>query len=67
MQTWHNWRDKSKPTVFTPHSQTDSVQINTPEFDLDIDGKIDSLPDLQSHAENNQEESTPATGNSEDP
>ena len=33
----------------------------------DIDGQIDTLPDLQSHAENNQEETTPTTGDSEDP
>ena len=45
-----------------PHSQTDSVQINAPEYDSDIDGQIDTLPDLQSHAENNQEEPTPDTG-----
>ena len=50
-----------------PHSQTDSVQINAPEYDSDIDGQIDTLPDLQSHAKNNQEEPTPATGYSEDP
>ena len=49
-----------------PHSQTDSVQINAPEYDLDIDGQIDTLPDLQSHAKNNQEEPTRATGDSED-
>ena len=49
------------------HSQTDSVQINAPEYDSDIDSQIDTLPDLQSHAKNNQEEPTPATGDSEDP
>ena len=49
------------------HSQTDSVQINEPEYDSDIDGQIDTLPDLQSHAENNQGEPTPTTGDSEDP
>ena len=49
------------------HSQTDSLQINAPEYDSDIDGQIDTLPDLQSHAKNNQEEPTPNTGNSEDP
>ena len=49
-----------------PHSQTDSVQINAPEYDLDIDGQIDTLPDLQSHTENNQEELTPTTDDSED-
>ena len=36
-----------------PHCQTDSVQINAPEYDWDIDGQIDTLPDLQLHAENN--------------
>ena len=50
-----------------PHSQTDSVQINAPEYDSDIDGQIDTLPDSQSHAENNQEEPTPTTGESEHP
>ena len=50
-----------------PHSQTDSVQINTPEYDSDIDGQIDTLPDLQSHVKNTQEEPTPTTGNLEDP
>ena len=49
------------------HSQTDSVQMNAPEYESDMDGQIDTLPDLQSHAKNNQEEPTPATGNSEDP
>ena len=50
-----------------PHSQTDSVQINTPKYDSDINGRIDTLPDLQSHAKNKQEEPTPTTGDSEDP
>ena len=49
------------------HSQTDSVQINTPEYDSDINSQIDTLPDLQSHAKNNQKGPTPATGDSEDP
>ena len=48
-----------------PHSQTDSVQINAPEYDSDINSPIDTLPHLQSHAENNKEEPTPATGDSE--
>ena len=50
-----------------PHSQTDSVQINTQEYDSDLNGQIDTLPALQSHAENNQEEPTPTTGDSDDP
>ena len=49
-----------------PHSQTDSVQINAPEYDPDIDGQTERLPDLQSHAENNREEPTITTGDSED-
>ena len=47
-----------------PHFQIDSVQINTPEYDSDIDGQIVTPPDSQSHAKNNQEESTPTTGDS---
>ena len=27
------------------HSQTDSVQINASEYDSDINGQIDTLPD----------------------
>ena len=50
-----------------PHSQTDSVQINAPEYNSDINSQIDTLPDLQSHSKNNQEEPTPTTGDSEDP
>ena len=49
-----------------PYFQTGSVQINAPEYDLDINGQIDTLPDLQSHSTNNQEEPTPTTGDSED-
>ena len=50
-----------------PLSQTDSVQINAPEYNSDIDGQIDTLPDLQSHAKNNKDEPTPAAGDLEDP
>ena len=49
-----------------PHSQTDSVQINAPEYNSDINSQIDTLPDLQSHVEKNQEEPTPTTDDPED-
>ena len=53
-----------------PHSQTDSVQINAPEYDSDIDGQTDTLPDIQpqvlSHAKNTEEDSAPVTANSEE-
>ena len=53
-----------------PHSQTDSVQINAPEYDSDINGQTDTLPDIQpqvpSHAENTEEDSAPVTANSEE-
>ena len=53
-----------------PYSQTDSVQINAPEYDSDIDGQTDTLPDIQpqvpSHAENTEEDSAPVTANSEE-
>ena len=38
-----------------------------PEYNSDINGRKDTLPDLQSHAKNNQEEPTPTTDDSEDP
>ena len=53
-----------------PHSQTDLVQINAPEYDSNIDGQTDTLADIQpqvlSHAENTEEESAPVTANSEE-
>ena len=30
-----------------PHSQTDSIQLNAPEYDSDIDGQTDILQDIQ--------------------
>ena len=53
-----------------PHSQTDSVQINAPEYDSNIDGQTDTLPDIQpqvlSHAENTEEDSALVFANSEE-
>ena len=53
-----------------PHSQTDSVQINVPEYDSDIDSQTDTLLDIQlqvpSHAENTEEDSAPVIANSEE-
>ena len=53
-----------------PHSQTDLVQINAPEYNSDIDGQTDTLPDIQpqvlSHAKNTEEDSAPVTTNSEE-
>ena len=49
-----------------PHSQTDAVQINTPEYDSDIDGHKDIQPQAPSHAENTDEDSAPVTANSEE-
>ena len=53
-----------------PHSETDSVQRNALEYDSNIDGQTDILPDIEpqvpSHAENTEEDSTPVTANSEE-
>ena len=53
-----------------PHSQTDLVQINAPEYDSNIDGHTDTLPDIQpqvpSHAKSTEEDSAPVTANSEE-
>ena len=55
---------------FYPHSQTDLVQLNALEYNSDIDGQTDILPDIQSqvlsHAKNIEEESAPVTANSEE-
>ena len=46
------------------------VQINAAEYDSDIDGQTDTLPDIQpqvpSHAENTEEDSARVTTNSEE-
>ena len=61
------------------HSQSDTVQLNAPEYDSNIDGQTELLPDIQpsasshtenteevsSHAENTEEVSAPVTTNSE--
>ena len=31
-----------------PHPQSDLVQLNAPEYDPDIDGQTDPVPDIQS-------------------
>ena len=63
-----------------PHPQLAVVQINAPEYDPDIDGQTDLLPDIQplmpshttctkeasTHAENIEEDTAPITANSED-
>ena len=53
-----------------PHSQTDSVQINAPEYDSNTNGQTDTLLDIQpqvpSHAKNTEEDSAPVTANSEE-
>ena len=69
IQNWHSWRNRSKPIFFIP-TPKQTVQINAPEYDLDIDGQIDALPDIQPqvplHAENTEEDSAPVTSNSEE-
>ena len=63
-----------------PHPQPDAVQINAPEYNPDIDGQTDLLPDIQpltalhttctaevsSHAEKIKEDTAPVTTNSEE-
>ena len=63
-----------------PHPQLDVVQINAPEYDSDIDGQTDLLPDIQpstashtastveesSNAKNIQEDTVLVTANSEE-
>ena len=63
-----------------PHPLSDIVQINAPEYDSDIDGQTDLLPDIQplaalhtacaeeasSHAKNIKEDTAPVTPNSEE-
>ena len=53
-----------------PNSQSDLVQLNALEYDSDIDGQTELLPDIQpqasSHAENTEEDPAPVTANSEE-
>ena len=50
-----------------PHSQSDSVQLNAPEYDSDIGGQTELLPDIQpsasSHAKNTEEDPVPVDAN----
>ena len=49
-----------------PHPQSDVVQLNAPEYDLDINGQPDPVTDLQSlNAKSVKEDTTPNTSNSE--
>ena len=49
-----------------PHPQSDVVQLNTPDYDLDIDGQSDPVIDLQLlNAKSVKEDTTPNTANSE--
>ena len=51
-----------------PHSQSDSVQLNAPEYDSNINGQTELLPDIQpqasSHAKNTEEDPASVTTNS---
>ena len=49
-----------------PHPQSDVVQLNTPDYDLDIDGQPDPVMDLQSpNAKSDKADTMPNTANSE--
>ena len=49
-----------------PHPQSDVVQLNTPEYDPDIDGQPDTVTDIQSpNAKTIKEDTLPVTTNSE--
>ena len=54
-----------------PHSQSDLVQLNALEYDSDIDGQTELLPDIQpsvsSHTENTEDASAHAENTAEDP
>ena len=76
-----NWCNSLVQThCLYPHPQSDVVQINASEYDSDIDGQSDLLPDIQpsmalhtacttgvlSHVENIKEDTAPVTTNSEE-
>ena len=52
------------------HSQSDSVQLNALEYDSNIDGQTELLPDIQPqsslHAKNTEEDPAPVATNSEE-
>ena len=49
-----------------PHPQSDVVQLNAPDYNLDIDGQPDPVIDLQSpNAKSIKEDTMPNTSNSE--
>ena len=69
IQNWCRWTNIQTHCLY-PHSKTDLVQINAPEYNSDINGQTDTLPDKQlqvlSHAKNTEEDSAPVTANSEE-
>ena len=54
-----------------PHSQSGTVQLNALEYDSEIDGQTELLPDIQpsvsSHTQNTEEVSSHAENTTEDP
>ena len=49
-----------------PHSQTDVIQINTPEYNPDIDGQLNIQLQKLSHADNTQEPALVTTNSDDD-
>ena len=48
-----------------PHPQSDVVQLNAPDYDLDIDGQLDPVIDLQSPNAESIKDTMPNTSNPE--
>ena len=50
-----------------PHSQSDIIQLNAPDYDPDIDGEFDPVTDVQlSNAESVREDTFTGTSKSKD-
>ena len=50
-----------------PHPQSDIIQLNTPDYDLDIDGELDPATDIQPpNAESAKEETSTDTSKPDD-
>ena len=50
-----------------PHPQSDIIQLNSPDYDPDIDGELDSATDVQPpNVQSDKEDTSTGTSKSED-
>ena len=65
--SWCTLTSKYRYTAYTPHPQSDVIQLNAPDYDPDIDGDLDPATDVQPpNAQSNKEDTSADTPKPED-